>query len=324
MSTGATVSTLKPKRKSEAAADVKTSAESHAVRSMTGFGRAAIETKQRVTAEIRSVNGRFLKLSVKVMGRYGALEDRVKTLINELGIKRGSVDVSLFFSGSSEEGAYGINEIAVKQYVAQARALSKKYKLKGDISIGSILPLPDSVKRLEADEDIEAIWTISRKALNAAVVDFNAMREREGVSMCSDIRVQLAKLAEHRTAIESLAPDALKSSIDKFRERITKLLEQAKVTTPPNPEWLEREFVLMSDRTDISEELARLQSHFEQMEETLVAGGETGKKLDFLTQELFRETNTIGSKTNDERITRRVVDMKGLIEKIREQVQNLE
>ena len=294
------------------------------VRSMTGFGRAAIEDKQRVTAEIRSVNGRFLKLSVKVLGRYGALEDRVKTLIGELGIKRGSVDVSLFFNGASAEGAYGINDIAVKQYVTQARALSKKYKLKGDVSINAILPLPDVVKRLETEDDIEAVWSLARKALSAAAQDFNAMREREGVAMAADVRAQLAQLAEHRTAIQAQAPEALKIAIGKFRERVAKLLEQTRLAAPVSPEWLEREIVLMTDRTDISEELARLQSHFEQMEETLVGGGESGKKLDFLTQELFRETNTIGSKASDDRITYRVVEMKGLIEKIREQVQNLE
>ena len=117
--------TLKPKAPSPPPTKGAAAAHATLVRSMTGFGRAAIEDKQRVTAEIRSVNGRFLKLSVKVMGRYGALEDRVKTLIGELGIKRGSVDVSLFFNGSSEEGAYGINEVAIKQYLAQARALSR-------------------------------------------------------------------------------------------------------------------------------------------------------------------------------------------------------
>ena len=320
--------TVKSKRKSPAAAATSAAAPSSAippVRSMTGYGRASLEDAHRVTAEIRSVNGRFLKLSVKVMGRYGALEDRVKALLNEIGIKRGSVDVSLFFNGNtSDEGNYGINENAVRNYVNQARALNKKFKLKGDIQLGSILSLPEVVKRFETEDDIEAVWASSRKALTLALNDFSAMREREGVSMAADIRVQLAKLAEHRTAILSNAPDALKAAIEKFRERVTRLLEQSKLAAPVNPEWLEREIVLMSDRTDISEELARLQSHFEQMEETLVAGGETGKKLDFLTQELFRETNTIGSKAQDERITHRVVEMKGLIEKIREQVQNLE
>jgi uncharacterized protein (TIGR00255 family) len=293
-------------------------------RSMTGYGRATIEDGQRVTAEIRAVNGRFLKLSVKVLGRYGALEDRVKTLLNEIGIKRGSVDVSLFFEGATDEGSFGINEAAVKHYLSQARAISKKHKIKGDVPLAALLPLPGVVKREELDEDIEAVWKRARKALEQAIKQFNEMREREGASIAADVRAQLALLAAHRIHIQGVAPEVLTNAIQKFKDRITKLLEQANVSAPLNHDVLERETVLMSDKTDISEELARLQSHFEQMEGTLVEGGETGKKLDFLTQELFRETNTIGSKANDERITHRVVEMKNLIEKIREQVQNLE
>lgn len=291
---------------------------------MTGYGRAAVEEGQRVTAEIRSVNGRFLKLSIKVLGRYGALEDRIKTLINDAGIKRGSVDVSLFFDNVSEEGNYGLNEAALKHYVDQARAASKKFKLKSELPISAFLSLPGVVKREETTEDIEAIWERSKRALLAAIGDFERMRAREGAAIVADIRGHMAQLALHRSMIQSAAPEAIKAGIQRFKERITKLLEQSGVNAPLNPDVVEREVVLLTDRTDISEELARLQSHFEQVESTLSGGGETGKKLDFLTQELFRETNTIGSKCQDERVTHRVVEMKGLIEKIREQVQNLE
>lgn len=291
---------------------------------MTGYGRAAVEDGQRVTAEIKSVNGRFLKLSVKVLGRYGALEDRVKTVLNELGIKRGSVDVSLYFDNASEEGNYGINEAAVRHYTAQARAISKKLKLKGDVPLASLLSLPGVIKREEITEDIDTLWTLARQALLAAIGDFTRMRDKEGASIVADIRTHVAQLALHHSMIQTMSPDILKAGVQKYKDRITKLLEQANISAPLNPDVLERETVLQTDRTDISEELARLQSHFEQIEGTLKGGGETGKKLDFMTQELFRETNTIGSKCSDERITHRVVEMKGLIEKIREQVQNLE
>jgi len=294
------------------------------VRSMTGYGRAAVEDGQRVTAEIRSVNGRFLKLSVKVMGRYGALEDRVKSLINDAGIKRGSVDVSLFFDNVSEEGNYGLNEAALKHYVDQARKASKKFKLKSEMPISAFLSLPGVVKREESNEDIEAVWERSKRALLAAIGDFERMRAREGAAIVADIRGHMAQLALHRSMIQAAAPEAIKAGVQKFKDRIAKLLESAGVNAPLNPDVVEREIVLQTDRTDISEELARLQSHFEQVESTLEGGGETGKKLDFMTQELFRETNTIGSKCQDERVTHRVVEMKGLIEKIREQVQNLE
>lgn len=315
----------KSKRKSDETAEALPSVATSRIRSMTGYGRATIEDADRVTVEIRSVNGRFLKLSVKVPGRYGALEDRVKTLLTDSGIKRGSVDVSIYFeSASSDGGGYQINEAAVKNYIAQAKTLSKKYKVKDGITLASLLPLPDAIKRQDREEDIDVVWARAKKAVEAALADFNAMREREGLALGADVRVQLARLAEHRTAIIAIAPEALKVVMFRFKERITKLLEQAAISAPLNPDVIERETVLFTDRSDISEELARLWSHFEQMESALAAGGETGKKLDFLTQELFRETNTIGSKAQDERITYRVVEMKGLIEKIREQVQNLE
>ena len=150
------------------------------------------------------------------------------------------------------------------------------------------------------------------------------MRERDGAACAADIRGQCAKLSAHAAAIRQLAPESLANAAARFRERLAKLLEQAKVTAALNTETLERELVTMADRMDIGEELARLESHLAQMEATLGAGGEAGKQLDFLTQELFRETNTMGSKAQDERITHRVVEMKGLIEKIREQAQNLE
>jgi uncharacterized protein (TIGR00255 family) len=294
------------------------------VRSMTGYGRATVEDGGRVTAEIRAVNGRFLKLNVKLPGRYGALEDRVKALVTDLGIKRGSVDVLVLFDEGAAAGNYGINAAAVKEYLAQARALAKTCKVTNDVTLSALLPLPGVVTHLEAGEDQEQVWAQARKALAAAIADFADMRERDGAACAADIRGQCAKLAEHVAAIRQLAPESLTNALARFRERLTKLLEQSKVTATLNTEALERELVTMADRMDIGEELVRLQSHLAQMESTLSAGGEAGKKLDFLTQELFRETNTVGSKAQDERITHRVVEMKGLIEKIREQAQNLE
>ncbi|MEI6233518.1 MAG: YicC/YloC family endoribonuclease [Planctomycetota bacterium] len=294
------------------------------VRSMTGYGRAVAEDGRKVTAEIRAVNGRFFKLNVKLPGRYGALEDRIKSLINDLGVKRGSIDVNLFFEDGSEEGGSELNERALAAYAKQAKKIAKKLKLKGGVSLQSLMNLPSVIKRIDAKEDLEQVWTLSRSALDEALSQFNVMREKEGAMMAADIRAQLAGLAAHRDAIREVAPEALKATVQRFKDRIQKLLADAAVNAPLNNDVIERETILATDRTDVSEELARLESHFQQMESTLVEGGETGKKLDFLTQELFRETNTIGSKANDDRITYRVVDMKGLIEKIREQVQNLE
>ncbi|MCY3022482.1 MAG: YicC family protein [Planctomycetota bacterium] len=292
---------------------------------MTGYGRATLRDNGRVTAEIRAVNGRFLKLSVKLPGRYGALEDRVKRLLDEHGVKRGTVEVSVFFDGAgTEEGAYGLNPAAITHYLKQVRALAKQHKLQEDVGLSALLPLPGVVTREEPEQDLDRVWARVRKALLAALQDFDRMREHEGAASVADIRAQLAQLARHRAQIEALAPEMPHNAIRKFKDRVARLIEKSGVAVPLSPDALEREVVLMADRMDISEELARLQSHLQQMDAALAAGGETGKQLDFLTQEVLRETNTIGSKAQDERITYHIVAMKGLVEKIREQVQNLE
>jgi uncharacterized protein (TIGR00255 family) len=294
------------------------------IRSMTGYGRVEGGKDRKLTAEIRAVNGRFLKLGIKLPGRYGALEERIKALLAEEGLKRGNVDIAIFFDGLAEDGAYSIDENAVKRYAAQARTLAQKYKLKGKINLGVLLALPGALKRQDEAEDLDEIWARVKEALRRAIAQCNQMREREGAAMLAELRQQLSLLAAHQAAIQSAAPRVQQASIQKWKTRLAKLLEQQQVSVPLNSDVMEREVVQMADRMDISEELARLRSHFKQMEETFEAGGEVGKRLDFLTQELLRETNTIGSKAQDEQITHRVVEMKGLIEKIREQVQNLE
>lgn len=293
---------------------------------MTGFGRAEMsDANGRICAEIRSVNGRFLKLGFKLPPRYGAFEDRVKTLLAERGVKRGSVDVSLYVEsvGAGENG-FGIDAKAAKAYAKQAKALAKSLGLKGEIPVQALLALPGVVTRAESEDDADEAWARCEPVLNEALNRFDAMRIKEGDAMAADVRGRMAELSAHREALRKDAPAALQRTIERFKERIQKLLQKAGIDQPLDKDILEREVVLASDRTDISEELARLESHFAQMEAALADGGEAGKKLDFLTQELFRETNTIGSKANDQTITHRVVDMKNLIEKIREQVQNLE
>lgn len=302
-------------------------AGTQAVRSMTGFGRVECnDDGGRICAEIRSVNGRFLKLGFKLPSRYGSFEDRIKTLLNEHGVKRGSIDIAIFVeSASGGENGYSLNLAAARAYAREAEALVKKLKLKKEpIPLQSLLALPGVVARAEAADDEDAVWTRCEKTLGQALERFDAMRAKEGAAMVADVRARLDELRAHRAALLQEAPAAQERNVARFKERIGKLLQKAGIDAPLDKDILEREIVLASDRMDISEELARLASHFDQMEAALREGGEVGKKLDFLTQELFRETNTVGSKANDQALTHRVVDMKNLIEKIREQVQNLE
>jgi uncharacterized protein (TIGR00255 family) len=293
---------------------------------MTGYGRAVSDGAQgRYVAEVRSVNGRFMKLSVKTPARYAAFEERIKTLIDELGLVRGSVEVGLYFDdGGAEATGFSLNAAALKAYVSQVKALSKQLKVKDGLTLTPLLGLPGVVVRKEPDEDFESRWKPCAAVLSEALRQFNGMREKEGAALVRDIRERLAELHAHREALVTDAPKALETARARFRDRITKAFDAAGISGSLSPDNLEREFVMLADKMDVSEELARLGSHFEQMDATLKGGGEVGKKLDFLTQELFREVNTVGSKANDQSITHRMVDMKGLIEKIREQVQNLE
>jgi uncharacterized protein (TIGR00255 family) len=192
----------------------------------------------------------------------------------------------------------------------------------------TLITLPGVMKREEQSENVDAFWTAAEKTLLKALKQFDEMRGAEGRKMAEDVLGRVKELRAHRDFMAEQAPVVLEKGTQKIKERLTKKLDAVKAAggdvTPLSQDNIEREVILLMDRTDISEETARLSSHFEQMENTLSGGGEVGKKLDFLTQELFRETNTIGSKTQDLGITHRVVDMKGIIEKIREQVQNLE
>jgi len=302
-----------------------TSVARYSVRSMTGFGRAvAASDRDRMVAEIRAVNGRFLKLAVKTPPRYGGLEERVKVLLAEQAVIRGTVEVGLYFDAAGEDAVYTIDSVALANYVRQARQAAKRLKLKGDLSINALLSLPGVVVRPDQDDDLDAVWARCRPCLLEALDRFDAMRRKEGAAMARDIQARLDDLRQHWKALKDAAPVSKQNAVARFRERVGKALEEAGVSAPCSPEALDREIVMLADRLDFSEELARLESHLQQMAGTLAAGGEVGKKLDFLTQELFREINTIGSKCQDLSVTHRVVEMKGLVEKIREQVQNLE
>ncbi|MCZ7649376.1 MAG: YicC family protein [Planctomycetota bacterium] len=297
-----------------------------AVRSMTGYGRYALESESgRCVAEIRSVNGRFLKLTFKLPPRFGALEERVKDLLNHRGVRRGSVEVALYLDEAARGlGGHRLDADALSRYAEQYRALAKTLKTDAKPPLHALLGLPGAVVRVEPDEDLEGVWARIEPALLQALDRFDGMREKEGRALAGDIRAQLEGLRAHRAELLAQAPAAQKLAGQRLRERVQRLLDENGAAGRVSAADLEREMVLLSDRMDVSEELARLDSHLAQMDATLAAGGEAGKKLDFLTQELNREVNTIGSKANDDAITHRVVEMKQLVEKIREQVQNLE
>jgi uncharacterized protein (TIGR00255 family) len=291
---------------------------------MTGYGRAVAKgAGGQVSAEVRAVNGRFLKLSVRLPPELAALEERVRERLDAAGLKRGSVEVTILVS-SAKRGrtACSLNMSVLRAYAAQAKRLVKTLGLKQELPLAALLALPGAVESSAALPNLDRVWAGIRPVLDRALAACDRMRRREGEALAADLNARLGELGRQREVLAEAAPKAKAAAVARFKERVSQLLSQTPAAAVPSGQ-LEREIVLLCDRLDVSEELARLASHCAQMEQTLARGGEAGKKLEFLSQELLRETNTLGAKCSDPAMTHVVVEMKGLIEKVREQVQNL-
>ena len=291
------------------------------IKSMTGYGRAVQELHGRtVTVEIRSVNHRYFDCTVKTARIYAFLEDTVKKAVQN-SVSRGKLDVSVTIDDSrSDDVQVVFNEHIFDAYYRSMQEMAKRYELRDDISVTAIGRYPEvfTIEKREADaEELRAdVTTVTEQAL----VEFSAMRAREGAKMYEDISGRGAEIGKMVDTIAERAPKI----VAEYRERITQRIREILEGVQPDEGRLLTEAALFADRTAIDEELVRLRSHLQQLEDMLRDDVPVGRKLDFLVQELNRETNTIGSKANDLTVTRIVVDIKSEIEKIREQVQNVE
>lgn len=291
------------------------------IKSMTGYGRAVQELHGRtVTVEIRSVNHRYFDCTVKTARIYAFLEDTVKKAVQN-SVSRGKLDVSVTIDDSrSDDVQVVFNEHIFDAYYRSMQEMAKRYELRDDISVTAIGRYPEvfTIEKREADaEELRAdVTTVTEQAL----VEFSAMRAREGAKMYEDISGRGAEIGKMVDTIADRAPKI----VAEYRERITQRIREILDGVQPDEGRLLTEAALFADRTAIDEELVRLRSHLQQLEDMLRDDVPVGRKLDFLVQELNRETNTIGSKANDLTVTRIVVDIKSEIEKIREQVQNVE
>jgi uncharacterized protein (TIGR00255 family) len=292
-------------------------------KSMTGFGRGEYsDGKRAVTAEVKSVNHRYCEIFVRLPRRYAFAEERMKAVVKE-SVRRGKVEVS--FPGDSiaeDDARIQLNMAAAKQYFSNLRALQKHFDVGGDIELGLLAGMPDVMKQMPDTADEDAICACLETALRRALSRFNEMRLAEGERLSEDIRARGKSLAACVGEIERFAPELARTYADKLRERIRELIGGG---IEPPEERIAYEVAFLADKSDITEELVRLKSHLHQLEDILSEEGDAvGKKLDFLAQEFNREANTIGSKAGDLRITKQVIEMKSEIEKIREQIQNIE
>ncbi|MBN1212438.1 MAG: YicC family protein [candidate division Zixibacteria bacterium] len=289
--------------------------------SMTGYGHAELKTKLgRFIVEISSVNSRFLDYYIKLPRQLYSLEIKIKELVAEK-ISRGKVNINVELEESeSVPGKYTINEKAVREYYRQLLSLKKSLKLAGELTIRDLLLLPDVAEPELLTYDLDGIWKKLQKVIQKAIGEMIVMREQEGRALASEMKVRLAQMDRTAAEIEKKSANA----VDVYREKLTRRIKELLDTPLADANRLEEEVILFADRTDITEELTRLRIHIEQFGKTLKQKEQIGKKLNFILQEMNRETNTIGAKCSEFSISSQVIHLKEEIEKLREQVQNIE
>lgn len=293
------------------------------VKSMTGFGRCRDTVNgKEITVEIRSVNSRYFDCSVKISRSIGYLEERVKPYLQGKGVARGKVDIWIGLETSASGGEIGLDEEYLKGYLAALYRLRDEYGLQDDISVSSVARNFEIFKIRKPEEDVEQDWADVCSVLDRATDAFLASREREGESLCRDVRGKMETVIHAINRIEELSEDSVVHYRERLAEKIREALADNRIT--PDESRLLTECALFADKVAVDEELVRLRTHFTAMDQILTAGGPVGRKLDFLLQEINREINTVGSKCNDAEIAQQVVGVKCELEKIREQIQNLE
>lgn len=291
--------------------------------SMTGHGEAHRNVDGlSVAVEVRSVNNRFFKLNFRASEGYAALESQVEALVRQQ-VRRGTVQINLRVDRQASPDDYRLNQAVIAGYLKQLTALSALGIAVDGVRADSLLQLPGVVCEPVADWTmVESHWPIISEAVNEAVQQFSAMRSEEGQTMAIDLRANCALILKELLAIEARAPLVIEAFRVRITDKLNKLL--ADLGTRIEPSDVVREIGVFTERSDISEEIVRLKSHLEQFETAMQVEEAGGRKLDFLTQEMFRETNTIGSKANDAEIAHHVIEIKTAIERVREMIQNIE
>jgi uncharacterized protein (TIGR00255 family) len=291
--------------------------------SMTGFGEAHDrEGDLAVGVELRTINNRYFKLSVKCAEGYGLLETEIEQVVRTQ-IRRGTVQVNLRVDRTSAADDYLVNKAVVAGYRKQLQALAEPGRDAEPVSLETLLALPGAIiENPERLSDVEAQWPAIKKTLVAAMQNLSRMRADEGRAMAADLRNNCAVVQTELAEIELRSPLVVDAYRRRLHDRLQAALAEYQVTL--NAGELIKEVAVFADRGDISEEIVRLRSHLEQFE-TFMQGEESpGRKLEFVTQEMFREINTIGSKANDAEISRHVIEIKTAVERIREMIQNIE
>lgn len=291
------------------------------MKSMTGYGRSLLEKEgMELTFEVKSVNNRYLDTSVRLPRAFGYLEEKIK---KEIGnhTSRGKVDAYLSINVIEDRlTKVTVNYPLFESYLAVFEEVKEKYGLRDDTAVSTVMKIPDVVGTRSEEEDEEKMTALLREVMGAALENYDNMRKIEGDKLYDDITEKLDRIEEIRQEIARLSPESVKAYEERLKARIEELLgntsyDESRVVT---------EVAIYADKVAVDEEITRLGSHLSQFRSIMKDNAPAGRKLDFLTQEINREVNTIGSKCCELEITKLVVEAKSEIEKIREQIQNVE
>ena len=291
------------------------------VRSMTGFGRCEqVTSSHAVIVEIKSVNHRYFEFSSRVPRGYGFLEEKLKSYL-QTKISRGKVDVYVSYETLEDgEVQVQVNHDPASGYVAALHELARRYGVKEDLSATALSRYPDVLTVHRSPEDEEKVWGIVRGVLDEALASFLSMRETEGARLKEDVLRRAETILSIVSKIEERSPQTVEEYRAKLQARLNEMLADVKL----DEQRILTEAAIFADKVAVAEETVRLRSHFTQFSNMLESGEAVGRKLDFIVQEMNREANTIGSKASDSAIAYMVVDIKAEIEKIREQIQNIQ
>ncbi|MCW2277216.1 YicC/YloC family endoribonuclease [Heliophilum fasciatum] len=290
------------------------------IKSMTGFGRGeASGSGKRVTIEAKAVNHRYAEVIVRLPRIYGSLEEGIKKIFSQ-AVARGRVDIAVNIEAEATIPQVSVDKDLAHRYYHSLRDLAENLDIPCDLSVSSLVNLPGVIQVVEPQEDLEGLMAVAGQAAEQALALLLKMRQQEGASLLADLQGRLAIVRNLLHQVEERAPQIPSGYQQRILDRLQELLQ----AIPVDEQRVAMEVALLADRANVTEEIVRLHSHLEQFDQTLQSDEPVGRKLDFLLQEMNREVNTIGSKANDLELTRYVVAMKSEMEKIREQVQNIE
>ena len=291
------------------------------IKSMTGFGRAEVsDEKRKITIEIKAVNHRYLDVNMKMPKKLFIFESSIRTVLKEY-VERGKIDIFITYEDFTETNVLvKYNDEVAKAYVAFINDISKEFSLENDLKASTLSRFPEVFTLEEQEIDESELWEYVEKALRDALKMFVDARVKEGENLKNDIIVKLDNMLENVSFIEKRAPEIINEYHARLKDKVSEYLKDSSI----DEQRIVTEVTLFTDKICIDEEIVRLKSHIEATKDALINGGSLGRKLDFIAQEMNREANTILSKANDLKTSNHAIELKTDIEKVREQIQNIE